>query len=141
MSEVETTVSDVKKPMKIDLKAIGPALALLVLCIIGYSLNSAFLGEGNITNLLTRSAFIGIIAVGATFVITAGGIDLSVGSMAAVISGVMIIIMNNLIDTFGASLTTVLMGCGFSIILGLGAGWINGMLTTKNTAPKDQPET
>jgi ribose transport system permease protein len=58
-------------------------------------LNPAFLSEGNITNLLTRSAFIGIIAVGATFVITAGGIDLSVGSMAAVIAGVMIIVMNN----------------------------------------------
>ena len=131
MSETKTLESDQKKRLKLDLKAFGPALALLVLCIIGYSLNPAFLGEGNITNLLTRSAFIGIIAVGATFVITAGGIDLSVGSMAAVISGIMIIIMNNLIDTFGASLSTVLIGCVFSIILGLGAGWINGMLTTR----------
>jgi ribose transport system permease protein len=131
VSETKTLESDQKKRLKVDLKAIGPALALLVLCIIGYSLNPAFLGEGNITNLLTRSAFIGIIAVGATFVITAGGIDLSVGSMAAVISGIMIIIMNNLIDSLGASLSTVLIGCVFSIILGLGAGWINGMLTTR----------
>jgi ribose transport system permease protein len=114
-----------------DLKTMGPAIALILLCIIGYSLNAAFLSEGNITNLLTRSAFIGIIAVGATFVITAGGIDLSVGSMAAVIAGLMIIIMNNAIDTFGAGVTTVLIGCGCSIILGLGAGLVNGLLTTK----------
>ena len=117
--------------MKFDIKTMGPAIALILLCIIGYLLNPAFASEGNITNLLTRSAFIGIIAVGATFVITAGGIDLSVGSMAAVIAGVMIIIMNNAMDTFGGGVATVLIGCGSSIILGLGAGWINGFLTTK----------
>jgi len=120
-----------RRRMKFDIKTMGPAIALILLCIIGYLLNPAFASEGNITNLLTRSAFIGIIAVGATFVITAGGIDLSVGSMAAVISGVMIIIMNNTIDTFGGGVATVLIGCGSSIILGLGAGWINGFLTTK----------
>lgn len=120
-----------RRMMKLDIKTMGPAIALLLLCIVGYLLNPAFASEGNITNLLTRSAFIGIIAVGATFVITAGGIDLSVGSMAAVIAGVMIIIMNSAMGTFGGGVTTVLIGCGSSIILGLGAGWINGFLTTK----------
>lgn len=120
-----------RRMMKFDIKTMGPAIALILLCIIGYLLNPAFASEGNISNLLTRSAFIGIIAVGATFVITAGGIDLSVGSMAAVIAGVMIIIMNGTIDTFGGGVVTVLVGCGSSIILGLGAGWINGFLTTK----------
>lgn len=117
--------------MQFDIKTAGPAVALLVLCIIGFLLNPAFLSEGNLTNLLTRSAFIGIIAIGATFVITAGGIDLSVGSMAAAIAGGMIIVMNSAIDTLGTGLTTVLLGCGCSVILGLGAGWINGLLTTK----------
>ncbi|WP_424930110.1 ABC transporter permease [Amaricoccus tamworthensis] len=116
---------------KLDLKTMGPAIALILLCIIGYSLNPAFLGEGNITNLLTRSAFIGIIAVGATFVITAGGIDLSVGSMAAVLSGVMIMVMNSLIDVLGTGVATVMTGCICSLILGIGAGMVNGLLTTK----------
>lgn len=120
-----------KTSIGFDLKTMGPAIALLILCIIGYSLNAAFLSEGNITNLLTRSAFIGIIAVGGTFVITAGGIDLSVGSMAAVISGVMIIVMNNTMGSTGPGIATILIGCGCSIILGLGAGLINGLLTTK----------
>ncbi len=114
-----------------DFKTLGPAVALLILCLVGFLLNPAFISEGNITNLLTRSAFIGIIAVGATFVITAGGIDLSVGSMAAAIAGVMIIVMDGLVDTLGTGVLTVLTGCGLAILLGIGAGWINGALTTK----------
>lgn len=119
------------KGFRLDLKTAGPLLALILLVILGYSLNPAFLNEGNITNLLTRSAFIGIIAVGATFVITAGGIDLSVGSMAAFIAGIMIIVMNSAVSSMGASVWTVLLGVGCSLILGVGAGLINGFLTTK----------
>ena len=47
-------------------------------------------------NVLTRTAFIGIIAVGMCFVIISGGIDLSVGSMAALIAGCVILLMNRL---------------------------------------------
>jgi len=117
--------------LRIDLKTAGPLVALILLCLVGYLLNPLFIGEGNISNLLTRSAFIGIIAVGATFVITAGGIDLSVGSMAAFIAGMMIIIMNAAVDAYGVSVWTVVIGCGCSLILGMGAGFINGFLTTK----------
>ncbi len=117
--------------MGVDLTTAGPAIALLILCVIGYLLNPAFISEGNISNLLTRSAFIGIIAIGATFVITSGGIDLSVGSMAAVIAGVMIITMNALVESIGSGVATVILGCLCAIILGIGAGYINGALTTK----------
>ncbi|MGR3662730.1 MAG: ABC transporter permease [Paracoccaceae bacterium] len=131
MVESSTTPETKSRPSGLDIKTLGPAIALFLLCILGYSLNPAFASEGNITNLLTRSAFIGIIAVGATFVITAGGIDLSVGSMAAVIAGVMIIVMNNAVDTLGTGVATVALGFGCSVILGVGAGWVNGFLTTK----------
>ncbi|QMU59161.1 MAG: ABC transporter permease [Boseongicola sp.] len=131
MTATDTKIAAKPRRFHLDIKTAGPAIALAILCIIGFLINPAFLSEGNLTNLLTRSAFIGIIAIGATFVITAGGIDLSVGSMAAAISGVMIIIMNGAIDTLGAGVATVILGCGCSILLGLGAGWINGILTTK----------
>jgi len=36
-----------------------------------------------VANLLTDNAFLGIVAVGMTFVILSGGIDLSVGSVIA----------------------------------------------------------
>jgi len=131
---MSASAPDAAKPargFRIDLKTAGPLLALILLCVLGYLLNPLFLGEGNVTNLLTRSAFIGIIAVGATFVITAGGIDLSVGSMAAFIAGTMIIVMNWAVDSLGVSVWTVLLGVGCSLILGVGAGFINGFLTTK----------
>ncbi|WP_420861262.1 ABC transporter permease [Algirhabdus cladophorae] len=131
MPNAQATAAAQAPRRKFDLKLYGPAIALILLCIIGFLMNPAFLSEGNLTNLLTRSAFIGIIAVGATFVITAGGIDLSVGSMAAVIAGVMIILMNGLVDTVGTGPLTVIIGAISAIILGLGAGYANGFLTTK----------
>lgn len=114
-----------------DFKTWGPFLALIALVVLGTALNSSFLGQGNIANILTRSAFIGIIAIGATFVITAGGIDLSVGAMAAVISGVMIILMNALMDVFDSSVLIIVCGIGLSLALGLLAGALNGLLTTR----------
>lgn len=131
MSALAPESPNTSRGFKFDIKTAGPLMALIALCILGFILNPAFISEGNISNILTRSAFIGIIAVGATFVITAGGIDLSVGAMAAVIAGVMIIVMNASIDIFGVGLITVLIGGGCSLILGLGAGLVNGLLTTK----------
>ena len=115
----------------IDFKALGPFLALVGLFVLGTAINDAFLSGGNLSNIFTRAAFIGIIAVGATFVITAGGIDLSVGSMAAFISGAMIVVMNGLVETLGAGIETVLLGVVLSVILGIGAGAIHGLVSTK----------
>ncbi|WP_417668022.1 ABC transporter permease [Roseibium sp.] len=114
-----------------DLKTWGPLLALIGLMVLGTALNTSFLSEGNISNILTRSAFIGIIAVGATFVITAGGIDLSVGAMAAVISGVMIISMNVLMNVFDSASLIIACGILLSLALGLLAGAFNGLVTTR----------
>ena len=66
----------------------------MLLCIAGTLLNSDFATLDNAMNVLTRTAFIGIIAVGMCFVIISGGIDLSVGSMAALIAGCVILLMN-----------------------------------------------
>ena len=120
-----------QKGFAIDLKTWGPFVALVALGLLGVLINPAFLGLDNLSNMLTRSAFIGIIAIGATFVITAGGLDLSVGAMAAFIAGVMIILMNSLVEQFGAGWTTILLGIGASLLLGICAGFINGIVTTK----------
>ncbi len=122
---------DQKFGLKLDLKTVGPFLALIALFVLGILVNQAFLSPGNLTNILTRSSFIGIIAVGATFVITAGGIDLSVGSMAAFISGCMIVIMNTLAATMEPGIMIVLAGVLASVLLGTAAGFVNGFLTTK----------
>lgn len=112
-------------------KAVGPLLALILLMVVGASINATFLSVTNLTNVLTRTAFIGIIAVGATLVIIAGGIDLSVGSMAAFIAGSMIIAMNALVDTLGTGWTTVFAGMLTGLLLGVAGGFLNGLLITK----------
>lgn len=117
--------------VRLDLKAVAPLAALVALLILGTAINEAFLSFGNLTNILTRSAFIGIIAVGATFVISSGGIDLSVGSMAAFIAGAMIIVMNLLLGVTDQLVLIVLAGIAFGAVLGLAAGWLNGILITR----------
>ena len=116
---------------KIDLKTAGPFIALVALFIIGIFVNDAFLSAGNVSNILARSSFIGIVAIGATFVITTGGIDLSVGSMAAFISGCMILLMNALMSAFDSLITIIFLAIIASAVIGALAGMINGLLTTK----------
>ena len=78
-------ITTVARPRRVDLRrhlgAIGPLAALAALLLIGLALNRTFLSPENVSNVLTRSAIVGIVAVGATFVITAGGLDLSVGAI------------------------------------------------------------
>ncbi|MDC9825117.1 ABC transporter permease [Devosia sp. ZB163] len=119
------------KGFRLDLKTVGPLVALLLLVILGISLNENFLSYNNLTNVLARSSFIGIIAIGATFVITAGGLDLSVGSMAAVIAGIMIIVMNSLIPSMGVTWGVVLIGMAAGLLLGGTAGVGNGLMITR----------
>ena len=117
--------------MKIDLTVLGPILALVALIVIGILLNPNFLSYGNITNVLARSAFIGIIAVGMTFVITAGGLDLSVGSMAAFIAGLAILVMNTVLPSMGGGYGVIAVGVLVALASGLVAGAVNGLLVTK----------
>ena len=116
---------------KVDFKTAGPFIALIALFILGIFVNEAFLSAGNVSNILARSSFIGIVAIGATFVITTGGIDLSVGSMAAFISGCMILLMNALMDKIDSLVMIILLAIVASAAIGALAGMINGLLTTK----------
>ena len=113
-----------------SMSVLGPIIALIVLLVIGALMNSNFLSAANITNVLARSAFIGIIAVGMTFVITAGGLDLSVGSMAAFIAGLMILVMNAALPSLGVGVPIILLGMFTAIVAGLLAGLLNGFLIT-----------
>ncbi|PYE85635.1 ABC transporter permease [Pseudoroseicyclus aestuarii] len=129
MSSVSDTAPKPQRRLP-DLHVLGPILALVALIVIGAAMNSNFLSYANITNVLARSAFIGIIAVGMTFVITAGELDLSVGSMAAFIAGLMILVMNGALAGMGAGLGVIVLGIGAALVAGLAAGWINGVLIT-----------
>ena len=117
------------------IKGFGPVFGLVALCIAGTLLNGDFATVDNMMNVLTRTAFIGIIAVGMSFVIISGGIDLSVGSMAALIAGCMIFLMNRLMAGVEgvtlAPLTIVVLGIVMALVLGAVFGLIHGLLITK----------
>jgi ribose transport system permease protein len=113
------------------LNALGPFAGLILLVALGAWLNENFATPDNIMNVLTRTAFIGIIAVGMCFVIISGGIDLSVGSMAALIAGVMILAMNALLPSLGSPFAVVAIGMIFAVLLGAVFGLVHGLLITK----------
>jgi ribose transport system permease protein len=62
------------------LRTLGVFLALFIATSMMYG---GFLTTDNISNLMRQSSFVGIMAIGMTFVILTGEIDLSVGAVAA----------------------------------------------------------
>lgn len=113
------------------LHGFGPVVGLVLLCIAGTLLNGEFATVDNGLNVLTRTAFIGIIAIGMCFVIISGGIDLSVGSMAALIAGCMILLMNSIAATVGSPTLVVALGMLLALVLGALFGLAHGLLITK----------
>lgn len=113
------------------LTSFGPVIGLVVLCLIGAGLNSDFATTDNALNVLTRTAFIGIIAVGMCFVIILGGIDLSVGSMAALIAGCVIMFINWAAGALGSPLAAVICGAALAVLLGAVFGLFHGVLIAK----------
>jgi len=107
---------------------VGPFLALAALLVAGFLINPDFLSATNLANVITRSAFTAIIAVGATFVISSGGLDLSVGSMAAFVTGITIMFMNAVAPHAG--LWAIPAGMVVAILVGLLCGLANGLIVT-----------
>src|SRR4249920_2871570 len=126
-----TAPREAARPLWERVHGIAPIVGLALLCIAGGLLNSDFATLDNAMNVLTRTAFIGIIAVGMCFVIISGGIDLSVGSMAALIAGGVILLMNGLGSSGLAPVAVVVLGAGFAVLLGAVFGLAHGLLITR----------
>jgi ribose transport system permease protein len=102
------------------------AAAGAVIVLFGYlSLASnAFLSATNLINIGVQSAVVAIIAIGMTLVIITAGIDLSVGSVAA-LSGVLGAL---LVVTYGVAVPLAVVG---GAAIGALAGLVNGVLVTQ----------
>ena len=111
-----------------DMAAIAPFIALALLLVLGYFANPNFVSIANLSNVVTRSAFIAIIALGATYVMTAGGLDLSVGSMLAFVASLMIMFMNS--GSIADPMLMLLAAMGVALALGAACGLANGLITT-----------
>jgi ribose transport system permease protein len=129
MSSVATDSAKAPKTSKDwDMAAIAPFVALALLLVLGYFANPNFVSIANLTNVITRSAFIAIIALGATYVISSGGLDLSVGSMVAFVASLMILFMNS--GVIGDPMMMLIAGMLVALGLGAACGLANGLITT-----------
>ncbi len=113
--------------MRSYLREFGLTISFLLLCLALSLLSDRFLTLGNISNVLRISAINAIISVGMTFVILTAGIDLSVGSVAALSSVIAAAAVQNL----GSSPLAILIG----LAVGLAIGAINGGLTNALRIP------
>ncbi|WP_189671272.1 ABC transporter permease [Promicromonospora soli] len=110
----------------------GLVLALVLLCVVGIATTDGrFASIGNITTILSLAATIGVVSIGMTFVITGGGIDLSVGSVLG------------LATVWASTLSTQYMAEDYgwwvivltALVVGLCAGLVNGALVAYGRVP------
>ena len=118
----------------------APLIFLAVLVVILSVLRPNFLSAFNLFNVMRQISFIGIIAVGMTFVILTAGIDLSVGSMmafagivcASVAKGSRSLLEGGVTDPGG---TRVLLAALAAILVGLLIGTLQGSLIARAGIP------
>jgi ribose transport system permease protein len=125
--EERTAVEAVGTGLKDRLQQFLAFASLLVIFLFFSVASSNFLNYDNVTAILFSTVVIGLLALGTTFVIITGGIDLSIGtgmSLCAVISGVLIVNSGVpvLVGVIGAVLFGGLIGLvnGFNVsVLGI----------------------
>jgi ribose/xylose/arabinose/galactoside ABC-type transport system permease subunit len=83
-----------------------------------------FLTASNLTNVLWSVCVIGIMCTGAIYTPITGGIDLSVGSVAAIAS----IIVNHLMNVLGVPMWLSLL---ITLVVGTALGLVNGVVVAK----------
>ncbi|MFD7898322.1 ABC transporter permease [Streptomyces sp. NPDC059568] len=101
-----------------NLSLLGVLAALIVVG--GITKPDQFLDTNNLQLVLTQASVIGVVTVGMTFVITSGGIDLSVGAIVA-LSSVWATTLATQEYGFAGILFT-------AVVVGLGCGLVNGLL-------------
>jgi len=112
---------------RIEWDKYGPFIALVVLFIVSSLASPYFFQVRNITNILRQISYTGIIALGMTFVIISGGIDLSVGSATALVGAVAITVLNY----FGGGGMAIVAAFAAAILAGATAGALNGLVITR----------
>lgn len=96
---------------------------LLLICVIISFVSPRFLTVSNFLNVLTQVSVNAILAIGMTFVILTGGIDLSVGSILAITGAV--------VATFAKAGGNIIPGIIVALIIGGVIGLFNGIIVSK----------
>jgi simple sugar transport system permease protein len=102
------------------LPILATVTVFVLLYVLGASMYRNFLSTMVLGNLFTDNAFVIIAAIGLTFVIISGGIDLSIGSMIGFVGVVMAYLIGQGVHPLAASLIMLLFGTLFGACM----GWI-----------------
>ena len=108
--------------------ATGPLIGLLLLCVFLTIATDSFLSLRNFLNILDQVTVLGIMAVGMTFVILIGGIDLSVGSVMALAMMILGYLNVEAGLPMGVAISGALIGAAV-------CGAVSGLLNTQFRVP------
>jgi ribose transport system permease protein len=106
----------------------GMGIALVVMCLGLWVSNPDFLGQSNAMNLLRQISMLGIFAIGISFVIIQGGIDLSIGSVIGLTGVLVAKISSPALGGLGYSLW---IGIPVALGVALSFGLLQGLLITR----------
>ena len=125
---IEEVITRVKK---FHYEKYAVLVALVVLFSISAILSPYFIRIQNLLNILRQVSYVGIIALGMTFVMIGGGIDLSVGSLMAFIGAVGILTLNYFMTIFNNEYLAVSGAILVALFVGILSGALNGFLITR----------
>ena len=104
---------------------------LAVICIVFGSIASDFFSRANWLATSEYAVEYLLLALGQTFVIATGGIDLSDGAVLGFSAMVSAALMQSLLNGHVSSVLATLIGCIVALAVGTGCGVVNGLLVTK----------
>jgi ribose transport system permease protein len=104
---------------------LGLVVALILICVVGIvTAGDRFADVDNLITILRLASVIGVVSIGMTFVITGGGIDLSVGAIVALSS----VWCTTVATQTMAQDTHWIVMVGVALAVGAGCGLVNGLL-------------
>ena len=108
-------------------RQLGTLAGLFTLCLVLWAATPHFLTVSNLLNVLEQTALNAVVAVGMTFVIISGGIDLSVGSVLALAGICLALALEAGVPAPAA--------IAMSLVVGGACGVVNGLLITLGRLP------
>jgi ribose transport system permease protein len=109
----------------------GPVLALVLMVVVFSVISGRFLTVPNAGSIANQASILLVLAVGSTFVILLGGIDLSIEGVMATSSLVTVLLAHNDRNGLDLGYFAVLVGAAVGAVFGL----VNGLLHTRMRIP------
>jgi ribose transport system permease protein len=130
-SDVRSRAAELARSVWQDYSILVVFAAIIVICGIAAP---RFLNPDNLFTVLLNASTVGVIALGMTFVIIAGGIDLSSGPVLAT-SGAVLILLQRMVRPDGTAPVPLALAIVACLAVGTAFGFLNGIVITKARLP------